>query len=105
MTEIAITPQAPIQAGNAVLLRVTFADELGAAVDVSAGTTPLIVLRAPSGVTSSLAATMTTDGVDGTIEAQATLAEFGSWAIQGRITLDSATRNSGRGTFPVEPNL
>ena len=69
MTEIAIQPQAPIQAGNAVAVRLAFEDELGAAVDLTGGTDPLVVLRAPSGAVTSLAAAFATDGSDGVITA------------------------------------
>lgn len=105
MTEIQIKPLAPIQAGNLTLFRLRFLDEDGVALDLSSSSDWKIVLSDPSGAVTVNNAALTTDGSDGMIQAALTPSLAGTWRVQGRITLDGATKHSSKGTFAVEHNL
>ena len=53
-----------------VVFRYTITDEDGNAVDISGATTKQIKYRSPGGFTTTVAATFTSDGTDGVLEAR-----------------------------------
>jgi hypothetical protein len=105
MTEILITPTAPIQLGNLTLFELTFVDQAGAAIDLSAGSAFAIKFQTPQGVTSTETAALSGDGTDGKIRATFAPTAAGAWRIQGRATLAGLEKHSSKAIFPVESNL
>lgn len=107
VSELQITPAAPIQSGNLITFRVRFVDEDGAPIDISAASAVTVKLEPPtSGVlVVEITAAFEVDGTDGWIVATYAPVAFGKWRIQGTATIAASTKHTGRGTFPVEPNL
>lgn len=78
------------------------------AVDISAATTRKLIFRKPDGTVVEKTATNVTTGTDGqmayTIVA-GDLDQVGSWRVQGKVTIGTATWNTDTKAFRVHPNL
>ncbi len=74
-------------------------------LDISLGTSLLIVFKKPGGEEVSNTATFTTDGSDGKIDYTTLLTseldEAGVWYMQGRVTISGKTWSTEKSTFVV----
>jgi hypothetical protein len=78
------------------------------ALDVSGASTLELILKSPSGTSSTKTAGLNTDGTDGKIKYTSVDGDFnevGTWRIQARIVLGAGTFRSDVGSFKVYENL
>jgi len=89
-------------------IQVTIQDCNGVALDISDSTALAIVLKAPSGTSTSHTATFVNSGTDGLIRYVTTsgdLDEVGTWKIQGVVTVSTSVWYSSVESFTVYRNL
>lgn len=91
--------------GTAFIVTVTDDD---AVVDISSATALQLVFRKPSGTTTTVSASLYTNGTDGKMVYTATsglLDEAGAWRMQGIATFGSNVFHSDVEIFRVSENL
>lgn len=100
------TPDTVRNGQTGTVFRATIKDENGDPVDVSGAATKKIKARAPSGNVKEYAASFTTDGTDGQIEAEDTNADFvdenGYWTYWGYVDLGAWDGDSTPLTYEVK---
>lgn len=97
--------------GVSIVVQVT--DSNGVPVNLRPATKLKMLVTRPSGVAVELAAVFYTNGFDGKMSITTSdinptgtgLDEFGTWQVQGKLTLDGATQYTAVGAFLVNPNL
>ncbi len=104
-----VDPEAPIQVGNPVVLRVRFVTADGTPRDVSDSDEQTIKLEDPNGDAVHVVAALESDGEDGWIVGTYAHSKFGRWRIQGRVRLSAGPPetflHTSRASYPVEANL
>ena len=78
------------------------------ALDVSSASTLELILKSPSGTSSTKIASLNTDGTDGKIKYTSVDGDFnevGAWRIQAKIIISGGTFRSDVGSFKVYENL
>jgi hypothetical protein len=102
---------ASLRAGDSGVALVLIAKERQGIVDISTATTLEIDLISPSGLVSTVAAVLTTDGKDGRFQyvtGPTDLLELGMWGAQGHVVIPGSPDldvRSAMATFRVERAL